>query len=437
MSDRYDVVVVGGGPAGVPAAIQAARAGARTLLVEKNGALGGTTTVAGVALPGLFHAWGRQVIAGIGWDLVCRSVALEGGLLPDFADWERPHDQLQVPVSPALYAAVLDEGIVESGVQLMLHTMLGVIRPVSDGWELTLCRKEGLVTCSAARVVDCTGDGNATTLAGYAVRSNAERQPGTLMVRLGGYQLDDLDMPSLEVAYSNAIAAGKLLPEDIATRQEPMLRFLRARGMNAIHITGIDGGTSAGRTAAELAGRRALVRLYTFLRDQPGLEGLRIESWATECGIRETVTIDADVRITVEDYTSGRVWDDAVCNSFYPVDVHRHDGDGIDIRPLTRGTVATIPRAAMIPSGSRHLMVAGRTVAGDQEANSAYRVQASCMAMGQAAGAIAALAAESEIFLHDVPMSEIHKLLRANGAIVPGGSLHAVDVPGAPAGAGL
>ncbi len=83
---HYDVIVVGGGTAGVVAAIQAGRAGAKTLLVEKTGMLGGTTTTGGVNFPGLFHAWGRQIIAGIGWDLVTRCVAETGGTLPDFAN---------------------------------------------------------------------------------------------------------------------------------------------------------------------------------------------------------------------------------------------------------------------------------------------------------------------------------------------------------------
>src|SRR6266566_2070063 len=92
----YDVVVVGGGPAGSAAAIQAARLGAQTLLVEKNGVLGGTTTSAAINYPGLFHAWGRQVVAGIGWDLVCRAVRLAGDPLPDFANYKRPPNKLQV-----------------------------------------------------------------------------------------------------------------------------------------------------------------------------------------------------------------------------------------------------------------------------------------------------------------------------------------------------
>ena len=96
MSDRsdtptVDVIVVGGGTSGAIAAIQAARAGARTMLIERNGTLGGTTTVAGVALPGLFHAWGRQILAGIGWELVSACVALAGDLMPDFSHRSSRH----------------------------------------------------------------------------------------------------------------------------------------------------------------------------------------------------------------------------------------------------------------------------------------------------------------------------------------------------------
>ena len=126
---EIDVLVVGGGAAGVPAAIQAASMGARTMLVEKNGALGGTTTVAGVALPGLFHAWGHQVIAGIGWRLVTTAVRVAGDVLPDFSDWRLPHYKLQVPVNAALYAGVLDAEVLQAGVDPRLPTMVGAVEP--------------------------------------------------------------------------------------------------------------------------------------------------------------------------------------------------------------------------------------------------------------------------------------------------------------------
>jgi hypothetical protein len=184
--------------------------------------------------------------------------------------------------------------------------------------------------------------------------------------------------------------------------------------------TDIDGSTSAGKSDAEIKGRQALMRIYRFLRRQPGLEKVTIDACATECGIRETYTIVGKKRVTHGDYTSGRLWEDAVSYSFYPIDVHRSDGDGIDIRPLSEGSFPTMPRGALLPVGSKNLMVAGRSAAGDKEANSAYRVQASCMGMGQAAGALAALACRHNCDVEDVPLPELYDLLAEYGAIVPG-----------------
>ncbi|WP_154814703.1 FAD-dependent oxidoreductase [Actinophytocola xinjiangensis] len=420
MTRHYDVVVVGGGPAGWPAAVQSARLGARTLLVEKNGALGGTTTVAGVALPGLYHAWGKQVIGGIGWDAVRDSAERAGIPLPDFTAWDQPHYRLQVPVNPAVLAAVIDEFVASAGVDLLLHTMFATVVRQRDRWRVTLCAKEGLVEVTAACLVDCTGDADVVARAGFTRLVNEKRQPGTLMVRFGGYDNDALDHPALRSAYEAAVADGSLLPEDLAGGSDPVAAFLRTGGENRIHINGATSGTSGERTAAEVAGRRAMMRIFRFFRQQPGLHDLTIQRWAVECGIRESYTIDGLARITAADYTSGRVWPDALSYSFYPIDVHDPDGDGIDIRPLRHGVVPTIPRAAMIPRGATNLIVAGRSVSGDQEANSAYRVQASCMAMGQAAGVNAALAAQHDRDLLEVGVAEIRSTLREQGAIVPG-----------------
>jgi hypothetical protein len=417
---NYDVAVVGGGPAGSVAAIQAARLGARTLLVEKNGMLGGTITSAAINVPGLFHAWGKQVIAGIGWHLVNRAVQLAGDHLPDFARYDRPTNMLQVRVNTALYAALLDDAVLGAGASLSLHTMLAAVSRTDGEWRLTLCGKEGLREERARVLVDCTGDANAVALAGYEPERNEELQPGTLNVRLSGYDPATLDFELLDRAYEDAVAGGSLLPTDLATHADRVRTFLRQRGENSMHVTGIDGSTSAGRTAAEVAARRALMRIYCFLRSQPGLKNLTIDFTAAECGIRESCTIRGKKRITAHDYVSGRLWDDAVCYSFYPIDVHRPGGDGIDLRPLAEGTFPTIPRGAMLPFGSDWLLVAGRCIAGDQQASSAYRVQASCMAMGQAAGVMAALSAHSGVEPEQLAIDDIHEALRAYGAVVPG-----------------
>jgi len=439
MQQYYDVIVVGGGTAGAIAAIQAGRLGARTLLIEKNGMLGGTTTVAGVNFPGLFHAWGRQIVAGIGWDLVTRACELSGYELPDFSNYKRPHWLLQVRLNPAIYAALLDEAVLGAGVDLLLHTMVGEVQrsyvdallPLGDlpadtptepqqEWRLTLCCKEGLRTVTTRVLLDCTGDANVVGMAGYGREMSSELQPGTIRILLGGYEYDALDMPRLEAAYQEAVAKGDLLAVDMGSRAHPLDHFLRNRGENAIHVTGIDGSTSAGKSHAEVKGRQALMRIYHFLRRLPGLEKVTIDACATETGIRETYTIVGKKKITHHDYTSGRLWEDAVCYSFYPIDIHRADGDGIDIRPLAEGAFPTIPRGAFLPRDSRNLMVAGRAVAGDKESNSAYRVQASCMGMGQAAGALAALAVLRNCDVEEVPLPRLYDVLAEYGAIVPG-----------------
>lgn len=418
MHQNYDVVVIGGGTAGGPAAIQAARLGARTLLVEKNAALGGTTTVAGVALPGLFHAWGQQVIAGIGWEVVERSTREAGIALPDFSRWNLPHYKLQVKVSAPVLAAVLDETVLGSGAHLLLHTMVVQADFHDDGWNLTLATKEGLHQVRAQAVVDCTGGADVVALAGLPRHTNAERQPGTIIVRLGGYDMADLDTDAIQAAHDEAVGRGDLGQHDLA--DNPVEKFLRNRGENAIHVTGIQGGTSAERTDAEIAGRRTLMRILRFLRGQPGLAHVRVDSWAIETGIRESHTIKGHSRITAADYTSGRMWPDALSYSFYPIDVHRPSGKGIDIRPLEYGTVPTIPRSAMVPQDSSRLVVAGRAVSGDQEANSAFRVQASSMAMGQSAGVLAAHTAETGTDILDLPLDAVRADLRRHQAILPG-----------------
>ena len=417
----YDVIVNGAGPAGLVAATQAARAGARTLLVEKSGVIGGTTILNGVNFPGLFHAWGRQIISGIGWELVAGAVEEDGGVLPDFSDYHRPHYRLQILVNAATYAMLADRLVVESGCEVLLHSMpaSATFNADTDDWTLTVCSKQGLCRLGAKVLIDCTGDANVVGLAGLKRCRNERSQPGTLMIDATGYDPQALDYAHLERAFLEAVASGEMQRSDFHAAANPVRIFLNARGHNAMHVTGIEAASSEGKTQAELRARAVLMRIQRFLRQQPGLTGFHISHFSSECGIRETYTIDGEVQITAQDYTSGRVWPDALCHSFYPIDIHAHDGVGIDIQPLREGIVPTIPLRALLPRGSKNLLVAGRCASGDQAANSAYRVQASCMAMGQVAGAVAALAARQGSELREVSLGAVRNLLAEHGAIVP------------------
>ena len=415
---EVDVLVVGGGTAGTVAAIQAARAGARTAVLERGPQLGGTMTTGGIAFPGLFHAWGRQIIAGIGWELVERTVALGGGTLPDFS---RPygdrHWMHQVRLNGALYAVVAEEACLEAGVRLLYYALPTGAHATEEGWVIEAIGKGVRYQIACRRLIDCSGDADVVAIAGYARERGEERQPGTLWFRLEGYDVEALEPEEVERRYRRALAVGDLQPGDVAHVEGPFMGFLRSRGENAQHVFGADSSTAPAQTRANIAGRQSLLRLLRFVRSLPGCEHAHLAAMAPETGVRESYRIVGESTVTVADYIAGTVYPDAVCYAFYPVDVHT--SAGVEPAPLREGVVPTVPLGALIPKGSRHLVAAGRCVSSDRLANSALRVQAPCMAMGQAAGAVASLAAELGVTPSGVTIAALQSRLRAHGAIVP------------------
>jgi FAD dependent oxidoreductase/NAD(P)-binding Rossmann-like domain len=374
ITDEVDVLVVGGGTAGAIAAIQAGRAGARVLLVERGSQLGGTMTTGGVAFPGLFDAWGKQIIAGIGWELVKESVELDGGRLPDFSKVPQRHWEQQVFINQFLYAILAEEKCAQAGVQIACYEFPQAVTKTDGGWQVDCVGFGTRRRVNCKQIIDCTGGAEVVGLLGLPRLREEERQPGSYLYMMG-------------------------------KAHEP--------GRNQIHrlyVHGADSTNSRTVTAANLAGRKSIL-------EQLRAKKQRLMHLQPETGFRESFRIEGETVVTANDYRSGRKFDDAVCNAFYPVDLHTKNG--VKPEPLKRGIVPTIPLRALVPKGSRNLMVAGRCVSSDRLANSGLRVQASCMAMGQAAGAAAALAAKSNSTPLEVPLQEIHDLLRAHGAILP------------------
>ena len=375
IADEVDVLVVGGGTAGAIAAIQAGRAGASVLLVERGSQLGGTMTTGGVAFPGLFDAWGKQIIAGIGWELVKESVELDGGSLPDFSKVPQRHWQHQVFINQFLHAILAEEKCEKAGVEIAFYEFPQAVTKTADGWQVECIGFGTRRRVNCKQIIDCTGGAEVVGLLGLPRLREEERQPGSYL-----YMMGDAHEP----------------------------------GRNQIHrlyVHGADSTNSRTVTAANLTGRKSIL-------EQLRAKKQRLMHLQPETGFRETYRIEGETLITVNDYRSGRKFDDAICNAFYPVDLHTKNG--VKPEPLKLGIVPTIPLRALIPKGSRNLMVAGRCVSSDRLANSGLRVQASCMAMGQAAGAAAALAAKAKTTPLDLPLKEIHDLLRTHGAIIPG-----------------
>ncbi len=415
---EVDVLVVGGGPAGVVAALQAARAGAKTALLEMDAQLGGTTTTGGVAHPGLFHAWGKQVIAGIGWELVYAAVEMEGSQLPDFTKPPKRHSHLQVRVNPYLYAILAEEACLKAGVSLAYHQFPLSAEQTADGWQIDVVGKGVRYPVACRQLIDCTGGADVVGMLGFDRLRGDTAQPGTLIFRLHGYDTKKLDADEIQRRYRNALADGEIEEGDYCHVDAPFVNFLRGGGVNAQHIFGADCSTAVTKTVANIAGRRSLLRLLRFVRTLPGCEGAKIQTMMTETAVRETYRIVGETLITCDDYTAGRVYDDAICHAFYPIDLH--DRHGVTPKPLQPGTVPTVPLGALIPKGSRNLLAAGRSASSDRLANSALRVQATCMAMGQAAGAAAALAAREGKTPGAVGIKKIRTLLEQHAAIVPG-----------------
>jgi len=414
-----DVLVVGGGSAGHVAAIQAARMGAKTVLLERNSQLGGTTTTGGVCFPGLFHAWGKQVISGIGWELVKQSVEVDGRQLQDFTKIHKSHVPYHVDINGQLYSLLAEEACLDAGVSLAYYQFPQKVVETQAGWLVDVVGQGVAYQLRCRQIIDCTGGAEVVGMLGMERMREATRQPGTQVVIYKGidHAVANKNKKKIQNMYKAAIRTGALQKGD--TWSGNVMQPINSKRGNVNHIFGADSTNAATQTQTNLAGRKSVLRMLKFLKTIPGGKNASIDRMMSETASRETYRIKGETIITVDDYTSGRVFEDALSYSFYPIDLH--DKEGVKPRHLKRGMVPTIPRSALIPKGSKNIMVAGRCLSSDRLANSAARVQASCMGMGQAAGVTAALAVMRNTTPSEVPLNEIRSALAQHNAIVVGG----------------
>jgi hypothetical protein len=386
-------------------------------LIEMNGQLGGTMTTGGVNAPAYFWSSQRQIIAGIGWELVTRSVELDGGTLPDFAHPSERRPSFHAPINQFLYPLLAEEECLKSGVHLHYHEIVSSAEREAGWWHVETVGNGLRRNIKARELIDCTGGADIVGMLGFERLREEVQQPGTLIFKLGGYNFEELDEVEIQSAYEAALADGRMRRGDFNHSNLPFIRFLYGGGRNVQHIFGADSSNSQTQTQANCAGRESLLRIIRFVKTLPGCEDVKLLHACTYTAARETYRIRGEEIITYDDYMSGRIFDDAVCYSLYFIDVHTHEGVSHEF--LAPGLVPTVPLRALVPKGSEGLLVAGRSVSSDRLANSALRVQASCMAMGQAAGAAAALAARAGVLSRDVSLDDLRDLLREQGAIVP------------------
>ena len=418
----YDVCVCGGGPAGFCAAVAAARNGARTALVERYGMLGGTITVGGIPAPALFHAHGRQVIAGIGWELMTHLAAQGDARLPQPPYLGR-HPELAVKLNAFAAAKAMDDFCLDAGVAPHFHAQ-ALDAVMEDGRiaALLIGTKTGVAEVRAKVFVDCTGDGDVAAFAGVPFDLGEPLQPGSFNILLEGFDAERIDRQAADRAFQAAIADGRLERDDVwGSRGLHCGSIWNGKGSNLNHVYPLNGADSESRSQAEIRARRSVDRLLRWMRAEvPGCERAYVAAVSPETWPRESRRIRGLRTVTGEAYLRGEATDEAVCYSFYPIDIHTHEEGALINRFHEEGRVPGIPYGAMVPiSGAGNLLVAGRCISGDRAAQSAYRVQASCMAMGQAAGTAAAMAVKRGCPVQGVEVGRLREILALQGAIVP------------------
>jgi hypothetical protein len=414
-----DILVVGGGTSGVIAAIQAARLGQKTILIESGSQLGGTITTGGVAFPGLFHAWGKQIISGIGWELVRECVELNGDVLPDFSivpdNTTIRHWRHQISLNSALYVLLAEEKCIDAGVDVRYYESPVSVEFKKNRWRVNTSGKGTNAIINCNQIIDCTGNAFVVAMAGHNVIRDTELQPGSLIFTLEGYEPEKLDLSKIPDKCHGLLRSNMLFNSE---KKNTPNNFPHTVPYNYVYVAGANSTNSETHTDANIRGRKELLKLLREIRTYPGCQNISISGLKTETAVRETYRISGLYEITREDYINGVNFNDAISYSFYPIDLHRN-GKKIHQEFLKEGVVAQIPLRSLIPKNSNNMIVAGRCLSSDRMANSALRVQASCMGMGQAAAVAASIANRMGVSPENVPFNDIKNELINNGAIVP------------------
>ena len=437
-----DVLVVGGGPAGLGAAIAAADAGARVVLVERYGFLGGNATAALVMPLMSFHTQspaaqkkgattllptdhgpGESVVNGVLGRLLERLVRAGGAIAPSLATG------YVVPFDPEWFKLVALELLDEAGVQFLFHAFASGVLPNQEG--VIFETKSGPLAIRAKVIIDCTGDGDVAVAAGAPCeigRADGLVQPMTLMFRVTDFQRAAFEayvrdnpkewrgVHGLWALVRRAAQEGELdLP------REDMLFFATPHGrevsVNSTRVTRVCGTDVWDLSFAEWCSRRQMRQIAAFLRRYvPGFEESYVVQSGVQVGVRETRRVVGEYHLTVDDVLGARKFDDAIARGAYPVDIHNPTGSGTVLKRLPPGEAYDIPLRCLLPRNTERLIVAGRCISGTHEAHSSYRVMPIVMATGQAAGVCAALAARHGTKPRAVDVRAVQRELLRQGA---------------------
>lgn len=408
-----DVVVCGAGPAGVSAAIAAARRGAKTQMLEAHGCLGGIWTAG--ALGWIIDHANKE---GFMQELLDRLARSEGWTLGENGKATNAYDVEVMKV-------VLDQLVQEAGVQIQLHTRVCAAAKDEQGrlTHVITESKSGRRAFAGKVFLDCTGDGDLGVLAGCGFDlghpETGRMQPMSLMAVLAGIHAEEVADFFLDDERIEWHKTKDRLREEMErgghspSYSKPTL--FRVRDdlfvLMANHEYGVNGTDARDMTRATLHARREVHQLIDGLRSLGGIwQNVRIVATGAQIGVRESRRIHGLYTVSTEDLRQGRRHPDAVCRVTFPIDVHATDprqGKGIE-RAAFRAQPYDIPLRALIARDVQGLMMAGRCISGDFIAHSSYRVTGNAVAMSEAAGKTAAVAALTGRLPQAIRMDELN-----------------------------
>jgi hypothetical protein len=417
----YDVIVCGGGPAGLIAAAAAARNGARTLLIERYGFIGGMSTSALVTPISEFRVNGRQHIGGIPLELMQIAAELDGANVS--------LDSGNYPVNDEVLKLAAQRLLLDSGVTLLYHSWVSDC--VVDDTKVThviVQNKAGRVAYRGEVFVDCTGDADIVRAAGLPTVKGDVLQPASLWFQLGGVDTDAL-------AYTFGDAVNGVLPISDVIRGKlaelneegkipifggPWINKFFHDGMVSINLLRepTDASDPEWFTRTECSLRENLHLIIDVMREHfPEFEHCWLAKSGIQTGVRETYHIVGRYELTRDDILNPKAFPDTIAKGAHVIDIHEVDGNDQTDFVIPRQEY-NIPLGCLVPQGSVNLVTAGRCLSADGPGFGSARVMATCMAMGQGAGTAAALAFSSGHGIEDIDVGLLRRTLVRQGAIV-------------------
>ena len=425
-----DVLVVGGGPAGVAAGFAAARMGAKTMIVEQFNCLGGVATSAGHGHICLYSSWDTdiRVVGGIPYEMAKRVTAAGYGVCNNSStDFEVEGMKL-----------VLETMAEECGVELLYHTFFSdslVENGVITG--AVIQNKSGRQIIRAKRIIDCTGDGDVAARAGCDFEQGEEDtglcQPVTMMFTIGGvdmhkfHAVTQIEGYSMKPLWKRAQDNGDMRPfQSVAmgwwytpTRPDQL-------GVNFTHVIGIDTTSAADLTKATIEGRKqAYEAIAVFRKYVGGLENCYMLSTPNTIGTRESRRITGKYLLTKEDVLGMKEFEDSIGYGSFFIDIHNCSGIGMDVKQVKppKGMKYQIPYRILVPKTVDNLLVAGRCVSCTHEALGSLRVMPQCGVMGQAAGVASVLSLRDNVTSSNVDIQALQAELKRQDCIVHGNDI--------------